>query len=117
MKIIIILIVTLVVVTGCRYDKELLAVPCNSDNRVSFKSKVLPVIQSNCFSCHNNGFRLGNISLEGHNNIKVVAQSGRLFGVINHSAGFTPMPRGGSKLDDCTITTIKNWIENGTPDN
>jgi hypothetical protein len=102
---------------SCAYDKEELQTPCVVENTVSFRTKVNPVIQSNCFSCHNNGFKLGNVTLEGYDNVKKVAASGKLFNVINHTAGFAKMPKNSSKLDDCTISTIKKWIDNGTPDN
>lgn len=109
--------VVIMVAASCSYDKELLTVPCVVDDVVSFSTKVAPVVQSNCFSCHNNNFSLGNVVLEGYDNVKKVAVSGKLSGVINHAAGFSPMPKGGNKLDDCTIATIKKWIDNGTPNN
>lgn len=102
---------------SCAYDKEVVQAPRVVDNNVSFASKVAPVIKNNCFSCHNNNFKLGNVTLEGYDNVKKVAVGGKLFNVINHSSGFSPMPKGGNKLDNCTITTIKKWIDNGTLNN
>lgn len=107
----------IIILQACAYKKEVAEAPCVLEATVSFSTKVAPVIQSNCFQCHNNNFKLGNVTLEGHDNIKKVAASGKLFNVINHSAGFAKMPKNGNKLDECTIATIKKWIDNGTPDN
>jgi hypothetical protein len=117
MKKIFFLITLFITALSCIYDKELLTVPCVVDNAPSFSTKVAPVIKSNCFSCHNNSFSLGNVKLEGYDNIKKVAATGKLLGVISHAAGFSQMPKGGNKLDDCTINIIKKWIETGTPNN
>ncbi len=45
------------------------------------------------------------------------AQNGYLYGNITHAPGYNPMPDGGGggKLSDCTIATIKKWIDSGTP--
>jgi hypothetical protein len=102
---------------GCSYDKELLTVPCVIEENISFAGKVAPIIENNCFSCHNDNFKLGNISLQGYSNIKKVAASGKLFNVITHAPGAVKMPKNADKLDDCSINSIKKWIDNGVPDN
>jgi hypothetical protein len=108
----------LIILASCSYDKDaLLPAPCNSGDAVSFATQVAPVIKSNCFSCHNNSFRLGNVSLDGYDNISRVASSGKLIKVISHEPGSPAMPQGAAKLDDCTISTIKKWVDNGNPQN
>ena len=102
---------------SCSYDKELLTVPCVINDNVEFSTKVAPIIQSNCFSCHNNNVSEGNIVLEGYDNVKKIASKGKLLGVISHAPGFVPMPKDGNKLDDCSIEIIKTWIDNGMPNN
>jgi mono/diheme cytochrome c family protein len=103
---------------GCTYDKrEILNVDCLTPPTVSYAADVAPVLQANCSSCHNNNFNLGGVSLEGFANAKAAATSGKLFNVINHTAGFPQMPKGGSKLDKCTIELIKKWIDNGALNN
>jgi cytochrome c553 len=117
----VLLLISLVaIIASCTYKKETVVatVTCaDAEGTVSFSSKVSPIIQANCSSCHNNGFKSGGISLEGHTNIKGIAASGLLLGVISHSAGFSQMPKGGDKLSDCNIQTIKKWIEQGTLNN
>jgi hypothetical protein len=103
---------------SCTYSKkELLNVDCILPQTVSYKNDVTNILQLQCSSCHNNSFNLGGVSLEGYNNVKTVAGSGKLFNVINHSPGFSKMPRGGNKLDKCSIELIKKWIDNGALNN
>lgn len=89
---------------------------CNTET-VTFSGNVQPLIQGNCLPCHSASTLSGGINLEGYENIKNVAQSGKLVGVISHSPGFSPMPKGRAKLATCDIESIKKWIADGTPQN
>ena len=84
---------------------------------VSYNLDVLPILQNNCYTCHNQTLVEGGINLEGYTRVKAIAQGGRLIGAINHSPGFAPMPRGGAKLASCDISKISRWIESGMPEN
>jgi mono/diheme cytochrome c family protein len=77
----------------------------------------VPLLQSNCNGCHSQAALSGGVNLEGHNRVKIFADNGRLLGAVSHAAGFSPMPKGGSKLPDCEINKIKSWINAGSPDN
>jgi len=105
---------------GCYYDNKEDLYPsvtaCDSSG-VTYSGKVLSIVQSNCYACHGSGNTLGNVNLDGHANLKLYAVNGKLSGVINHRTGFSPMPQGGNKLDDCDILTIEKWIDDGSPDN
>jgi hypothetical protein len=46
-----------------------------------------------------------------------VAQNGKLYGAVNHSPGYSPMPKGGTKLSACNISKIKAWIDGGSLNN
>lgn len=109
--------VTAAAITGCTYEKIEPVTNCNTAETVSFTKHILPIIENNCFSCHNNGFKLGNVSLEGFTNIKAVAQSGKLLGVITHSPGFPAMPKSAAKLNACDIKTIEQWVQSGIQNN
>jgi len=89
---------------------------CDTDN-VSFSAFVKPIIESHCQGCHSGNTPSGGIDLTTHSNIQIYANNGRLHGAIAHQAGFSPMPQGGAKLDDCTIEKIKSWIDSGALDN
>lgn len=84
---------------------------------VSFANHILPNIQTNCLGCHSANQPGGGIALTNHAQIAQSASAGRLMGSIRHVAGFSPMPKNGTKLSNCQITQFKKWIENGTPNN
>jgi hypothetical protein len=114
-----ILIIGLIAVTGCFYDseEELYGVNCNTTN-VSFSTTVNTLLQQHgCLGCHSGVGASGNVNLQGHANVKNVAESGRLYGAISHSAGFKPMPQGGTKMSECEIKKIKSWIDAGALNN
>ena len=107
--------------TSCYYDREDELYPQNGNcdtTGVTFSSTVVPLLQSNtCLSCHSGPSPSGSISLESYNSVRTVALNGKLFGVISHSAGFSPMPQGGTKMSTCSINRIKAWIDAGAPNN
>jgi mono/diheme cytochrome c family protein len=84
---------------------------------MSFQTDIQPILQASCVSCHNSGFASGGVILDGYENVKPYAQSGKLSKVINHENGVTAMPMNADKLDDCTIKKIDAWIEQGFKDN
>ena len=120
-KISLILICFSGLITGCYYDKEELLNPGNGTcdtNAVTYNGTVVPLLQSSgCLGCHSGGAPSGNISLANYTSVKAAAQNGKLYGAINHSPGFSPMPQGGNKLSTCNISKIKAWIDAGSINN
>jgi len=112
-------VIGLALMQGCTYDKGMLVplINCPDTLNISFASKIRPLLQANCFSCHGNGVGEGNISLDTYDQVKQVAISGRLLGSISHSSGFAPMPQGAGKLNDCNIIAVSAWIREGTQNN
>ena len=104
---------------SCTYDKTMLVplVNCTDTLNVSYASKIQPLLQTNCFSCHGNGSSDGGISLDTYDQVRQVATSGRLLGSISHSSGFAPMPQGADKLNDCNLIAISTWIREGMQNN
>lgn len=47
---------------------------------------------------------------------KTVVDLGRMKGAINHMDGFSKMPKGGAKLDQCDIDKLSAWIDAGAPE-
>lgn len=85
---------------------------------VSFAAQVLPVINTNCFGCHNDDVPNAGISLSSYEKIKAVAEQGLLVGVISWAPGYDPMPLGAqSPLPQCTIDQIESWVAAGAPNN
>lgn len=94
---------------------------CDLSN-VTFSGTVWPIISANCTSCHSGASPNAGVRLEDYETIKFQAgipagSRGSLIGAISHNSGNTPMPQNASKLDDCTISKINKWIQNGMPNN
>ena len=120
-KRIVIFFIPLIVITGCYYDKEDLLYPQsgNCDTATSSYSTVVqPALQTyGCIGCHSGSAPSGNILLNTHANVKTYVQNGKLYGSMTHSAGYTPMPQGGNKVNACIISKIKAWIDAGALNN
>ncbi|MEO5683463.1 MAG: hypothetical protein ABIQ88_12520 [Chitinophagaceae bacterium] len=109
-------IIVIATTAGCAYiKKEVVQTPCVVPDIVSYAGNIAPIISSNCSSCHSAGSNSSGILLDNYNNLRFYAQNGYLYGTISHGNGYKPMPEGGVKLNDCTIATIKKWIDNGAP--
>ena len=105
--------------TGCYYDKEEELYPtlnCDVAN-VTYTGTVLPILQNNCYSCHNANANFGGITLEGYNSLMNYVESGQLLGAIRHDPGFSPMPQNQPQLVECNIQKIETWIAEGAPNN
>lgn len=89
---------------------------CDSDN-MSYSGDILPILQRNCYECHQQGNEISFISLEGHSAVKTFADNGKLVGVINHNPGFIPMPDGRPKIPSCDIEKIESWVNDGAMNN
>lgn len=117
-------IIILCAISGCYYDSKEYLFPQNSNNcdttNVTFSLSVSPLLSNHCLSCHGNSTAAslgGNIKLENYADVKLRADNGSLFGSVNYTSGFSQMPKGSSKLDDCKLTIIKKWIDNGATNN
>ena len=102
---------------GCYYDneKDLYGVGCDTTNMVY--ADVKSIIESNCYACHGNGQKQGDIDLDGYANTKVYVDNDKLLCSITHGADCSAMPQGGPKLGSCQIAKIRNWINDGAPEN
>lgn len=85
---------------------------CDTTNQ-SYTQNIKPVIDTYCKGCHSGNNPSGNIGLENYASVKAVALNGKLYGAISWAAGYQKMPQGGNKLDDCTISKFKAWIDGG----
>jgi hypothetical protein len=117
-------ILVLVVVSTCYYDSEEFLYPqttnqCDTTN-VTYTNSVVPILQSFCISCHSNSSAAslgGNIKLENYADVKVQADNHKLLGSVARENGYSPMPMGASKLEECKITTIRIWVNAGALNN
>ncbi len=110
---------TIVLLSGCYYDneEELYGTqPCETDH-MSYQLDIVPIIETSCFPCHRNDVADGSVRLGNHSELMVWVNNGSLLGAIKHESGFSPMPKIGHKLSDCTIAKIESWIADGAPEN
>ena len=78
---------------------------------------IIPILQSNCYSCHGNGNSEGGIILDNYTSLKSHVVSGEIKGAITHASGYVGMPYLKPQLDTCTINKILDWIAQGAPNN
>ncbi len=104
---------------GCYYDNEEDLYPqeqCDTTN-VTYSGKIVPILQGNCYICHATAIANGGVILDTYAGVQTVVMNGKLWGAINHQAGFFSMPKDAPKLPDCDINLIKIWIDKGAPNN
>lgn len=119
------------IIGGCAYDnyedlhpKESVLKPgsssCDTTVAMKYSTDIKPIIISKCGtdnnSCHGSAPASG-LNYTSYQDLGSVAKSGALLGTITHNPNYTPMPKGGVKLDDCSIGKIKKWIAAGALNN
>lgn len=110
---------------ACYYDKANLLYPnstgaggvCDTVAVVSYSKHVVPILQTACYSCHTVTNASGGIPMASYATDKAIAVNGKLYGSINHAAGYSPMPKGAAKFNSCQLATIKKWIDAGSLNN
>ena len=116
-----IILIVSVIFAGCYYDKEDLLYPDSGNcdtSAVTYSGSVRTALQNNgCLGCHAGSTPSGNVLLDNYNSVKIYVHNGKLYGAISHSAGYSPMPQGGNKMTNCTISQIKAWIDAGALNN
>ena len=115
------MVLGMILFTSCYYDVEEVLYPqgsCQTAN-MSLQANIQPILERNCYVCHSTstGVDNGNVILEGYDNLKVYVDNGKLLGTIRHDNGFKPMPQEASKLGDCDIAKIEQWIQDGALNN
>ena len=104
---------------SCDYDvaEELYPVDGCDTRDLSYSMDIIPIIDANCYRCHDAQNNFGNVTLEGYNNIKVYVDNGKLIGTIKHEDGFSPMPQDAGQIDQCSIDKVAQWINDGAENN
>ncbi len=114
------LLASSLLMSGCYYDVAEELYPnqkvCDTSS-VTYSSVVRVILQTHCLGCHSASAAQGNVVLATYNDVRTYALNGMLSGVINHQAGYPPMPKGGNKLPYCDIRKIEIWITSGAPNN
>lgn len=106
--------------SACYYDNEEDLYPFDSSQNcdtlnVTYTNTVKAILDNSCVSCHQASNPSGGVLLDSYEQVKIVADNGRLWGSINHEDGYSPMPPGGEKLGSCDLSKIQAWINEGSP--
>jgi len=112
------LVLIVITISSCTYNSEedlYPEVPIEDD--ISYLTDVLPIIETNCYGCHDAVAMNGGINLEGYDNLVIRVEEGSLLGSIKHEADWLAMPLSASKLSDSQISKIEKWVEDGYPNN
>lgn len=94
-------------------------IDCGVDS-LSYKKDILPIFESNCFSCHseeNYAKKADGNLMVGYSDIKKFLDEGLVIGNIEHKQGFINMPYKKAKIDSCDIEKIKAWAAEGALEN
>lgn len=83
---------------------------------VTYNNDIKAIFDKSCalVGCHKGGSVDGD--LDTYENAKNFAYNDKMLGAIKQQAGFSAMPKTGSKLDDCSISKIEAWINAGRPE-
>jgi len=112
---------TAVFFSSCYYDNlgelkpeaALTNGPCDTITAISFSTKVKPIIDANCVSCHGVGGSLPYLTTHAG-----ISGSATLYSSIIWDGSASNMPKGSTvKLSQCDIATIRLWKAQGSPNN
>ena len=109
-----------VLISSCYYEAEEDLFPpqvCNPGT-VTFSGTINGLLNSyGCTGCHVGPSPSGNFTLLNYDDVKAKVDDGKLWGAINHMPGFSPMPDGAAKMNQCDINKIRAWMDAGAPNN
>jgi hypothetical protein len=106
--------------SSCYYDNEeyLYPNPTECDvSDVTYSGTVVAILDNFCNACHSSNNPSDGIITDNYSDLQTIIYDGRFRGVINHLPGYSPMPKGGNKLNACNLAKIDAWIDAGAPNN
>jgi uncharacterized membrane protein len=110
-------LLTVLILPACTSDKDDPEPDCITTN-VSYSATIVPIMATNCNSCHSGPSPNAGIVTSTHAGLVDAAiTKGRLLGAINHETGFSPMPQNQSRLPQCPRSQIGAWVNDGAPNN
>ena len=113
-------IVILMISQSCYYDKAYVLSPglepCDTTS-FAYAADIKPIMLQYCMDCHSTENHSAGVILDTYEGTKIIADDGKLIGVIKHKSGFSPMPKNAPQLDPCTIRIIELWVDDGALNN
>lgn len=89
---------------------------CDTTN-VSYSQQVLPILQDNCYTCHQGTGAQSGIDLSNFSILQAHVKNGDLKSAVTHTGSVTPMPYGLPMLPSCEVNTIVAWVDQGALNN
>jgi len=84
---------------------------CDTVN-YKFAADIWPILNTNCYGCHNNNNPGGNIYIRNYADVQAMVLDGSLMGSLLGN-GYALMPKNSNGLQSCKITQIQKWINDG----
>jgi hypothetical protein len=81
-----------------------------------FAADIWPILNTNCYGCHNNNNPGGNIYIRNYADVQAMVLDGSLIGSLQGN-GYALMPKNTTGLQSCKITQIQKWINDGAQNN
>ncbi len=97
-------------------DKLAAAATCDTAN-VSYSAQILPILQDNCYTCHQGSGAPSGIDLSNFAILKAHVNNGDLVSAVTHNGSVTPMPENAPMLPTCEVNTIVAWVHQGALNN
>jgi mono/diheme cytochrome c family protein len=114
-------LVSVMYLSSCYYDKANLIYTQNlacDTTAVKYSTILAPMLTTNCNYCHGGTAANGaGIVLDNYASTKAYVDNGKLLNSILQNGKASAMPKGGGKLDVCSINKITNWINKGAINN
>jgi len=84
---------------------------------VSYSKQILPILQDNCYTCHQGSNPISGIDLSTFSVLQSHVKNGDLKSAVTHTGNVTPMPYGLPMLPSCEVNTIVAWVNQGALNN
>jgi hypothetical protein len=84
----------------------------------TYTADIKPILDASCAKsgCHDAVTAQNGVNLSTYATASAISQEERFLGVIQHKAGFPPMPFDGGKLPDGQIELLTCWVQDGSPE-
>ena len=89
---------------------------CDTTN-VSYSKQILPILQDNCYTCHQGSAASSGIDLSNFSTLQAHVANGDLVSAVTHNGKVTPMPYELPQLPSCEVNTIVAWVDQGALNN